>query len=128
MNIPLQQNDPDNPTPPPSPVAGLSDPNIPLKERMVLAVRQVYDPEIPVNIYDLGLVYDILFDEPTGKATLKMTLTTPNCPEAQSIPHYCKKMLETLPEVKEAQVDIVWDPPWSRDMMSDAAKLQLGMM
>ncbi len=115
-------------TPDPTPVAGLADPNMPVKDRLVLAIRQVYDPEIPVNIYELGLIYNVDFDENTGKVTVKMTLTTPNCPEAQSIPHYVKKMCEAVPECKEAEVQIVWDPPWSREMMSDAAKLQLGMM
>lgn len=116
------------PPPEPTPVAGLADPNIPIKDRLVLAIRQVYDPEIPVNVYELGLIYNVDFDEATGKVTVKMTLTTPNCPEAQSIPHYVKKMCEAVPEVKETEVQIVWEPAWNREMMSDAAKLQLGMM
>jgi FeS assembly SUF system protein len=103
-------------------------PDAPLKDRIVHAIKQVYDPEIPVDIYELGLVYDILIDEPGKKATVKMTLTTPNCPEAQSIPEYVKQMVERVDGIDEATVEIVWDPPWNKDKMSEEAKLVLGMM
>lgn len=116
-----------NPSPsskkPPAP-----PPGAPIRERIVHAIKQVYDPEIPVDIFELGLVYDILIDEPAKKATVRMTLTTPNCPEAQSIPEYVKRMVERVEGIDEATIEIVWDPPWNKDKMTDAAKLQLGMM
>jgi len=104
----------------------------PIEEKIVEALRKVYDPEIPVNIYDLGLIYKIHLTpvpEAEGRRTAQvlMTLTTPHCPEAQSIPGYVKSAVETVDEITEAGVEIVWDPPWSKDMMSDEAKLQLGM-
>ena len=103
-------------------------PDAPLHDRIVHAIKQVYDPEIPVNIYDLGLIYDIALDERGKKAVVKMTLTTPNCPEAQSIPEYVKQMVERVEGIDEAAVEIVWDPPWTKDKMTDEAKLVLGMI
>ena len=103
-------------------------PDAPIRDRIVHAIKQVYDPEIPVDIFELGLIYNIDIDEPAKKATVKMTLTTPNCPEAQSIPQYVKQMVERVEGIDEATVEIVWDPPWNKELMSDAAKLQLGMM
>ena len=103
------------------------DPAAPLRERVVYAIRQVFDPEIPVNIYDLGLIYDIQLDEPAKSAKVIMTLTTPHCPEAQSIPEYVKQMVERVEGIDAATVEIIWDPPWKKEMMSDEAKLILGM-
>lgn len=98
-----------------------------LHERIVNAMRSIYDPEIPVNIYDLGLIYEIDPQE-DGKVIIKMTLTAPNCPVAEFLPMQVKSMAESVPGVTEAMVDIVWDPPWNRDMMSESAKLDLGFM
>jgi len=100
----------------------------PLRERVIHAIQQVYDPEIPVNIYDLGLIYEIHLDESAKKALIKMTLTTPNCPEAQSIPQYVQQMVERVEGIDHVTVEIVWDPPWSKEKMSEEAKLVLGMM
>ena len=101
---------------------------IDLHSRVLRALRTVYDPEIPINIYDLGLIYDVKANEETGVVAVQMTLTTPNCPEAQSLPMHVRQSVEAIPEVKEASVEIVWDPPWDKDKMSDAAKLQLGLL
>ena len=97
-----------------------------LRERVIEALRTVFDPEIPVNIYDLGLVYDVIVDT-NGSVGIRMTLTAPACPAAQYLPGQVKKAVEAVPGVTGANVDIVWDPPWTRDRMSDAAKLQLGI-
>ncbi|MFL5244655.1 MAG: SUF system Fe-S cluster assembly protein [Gemmataceae bacterium] len=98
-----------------------------LEEKVIAALRSVYDPEIPVNIYELGLVYDINADPATGKVGIRMTLTTPACPVAGSLPGEVESRVKAIPEVQLVEVDLVWDPPWDKDMMSDAAKLQLGM-
>ena len=96
-----------------------------LEGKIIEVLRQVYDPEIPVNIYDLGLIYDIdVRDDNTVK--VKMTLTAPACPVAGTLPGEVERKVETVPEVKSAEVELVWDPPWSRDRMSEAAMLQLG--
>jgi FeS assembly SUF system protein len=86
----------------------------------------VFDPEIPVNIYELGLIYDIIIAA-DGVVGIRMTLTAPACPAAQYLPVEVRKRISEIPGVTDAKVDIVWDPPWDRDRMSDAAKLQLGM-
>jgi FeS assembly SUF system protein len=93
---------------------------------IVKALSTVFDPEMPVNIYDLGLVYDVIV-EASSRVGIRMTLTAPACPAAQFLPGQVKKAVEAIPGVTDVKVDIVWDPPWSRDRMSDAAKLQLGM-
>ncbi|MCE5228530.1 SUF system Fe-S cluster assembly protein [bacterium] len=98
-----------------------------LHESIVNAMRTIYDPEIPVNIYDLGLIYEI-DPQDDGRVIIKMTLTAPNCPVAEYLPIQVKSMAESVPGVTEAIVDVVWDPPWNRDMMSEAAKLDLGLM
>jgi FeS assembly SUF system protein len=90
------------------------------------AIRTVYDPEIPVNIWELGLIYDVLVDA-RGVAGIRMTLTAPGCPAAQSLPVEVANKVKAVPGVADARVDVVWDPPWSKDMMSEAAKLQLGL-
>ena len=98
-----------------------------IEEKVVAAIQTVYDPEIPVNIYDLGLIYEIAVDDATGKVHVKMTLTAPGCPVAGSLPLEVERRIETIEEVPSAIVDLVWDPPWSREMMSEAAQLELGL-
>jgi FeS assembly SUF system protein len=96
-----------------------------LEGRIIEALRQVYDPEIPVSIYDLGLIYKIaIADDKSVKIT--MTLTAPGCPVAGSLPGEVEKKVEAIPEVKEAEVELVWEPTWDKSMMSEAAQLQLG--
>jgi FeS assembly SUF system protein len=99
-----------------------------IEEKVVAAIQTVYDPEIPVNIYDLGLIYDIAVDDATGKVHVKMTLTAPGCPVAGSLPVEVERRIEQIEEVPSAVVELVWDPPWSREMMSEAAQLELGLM
>jgi FeS assembly SUF system protein len=115
-------------TTPPSTDAIVVDPEktAALKPGIVRALSTVFDPEIPVNIYDLGLIYDI-FADAAGIVGIRMTLTAPACPAAQFLPVQVKDKVAGLPGVTDVKVDIVWDPPWDRDRMSDAAKLQLGM-
>ena len=97
-----------------------------LKPRIVEALSTVYDPEIPVNIFELGLVYDIFVDA-DGVAAVRMTLTAPACPAAQTLPVEVRDKVRKVDGVKEARVEIVWEPPWTKDRMSDAANLQLGL-
>jgi FeS assembly SUF system protein len=97
-----------------------------LTPEIVKALSKVYDPEIPVNIYDLGLIYDIVVDA-SAAVGIRMTLTAPACPAAQFLPEQVRAAAASVPGVAEVVVDVVWDPPWDRDRMSDAAKLQLGM-
>ena len=97
-----------------------------LKDQVVEAIRTVYDPEIPVNIYDLGLIYNVDVDE-THTGDVKMTLTSPACPVAGSLPPEVEAKIRAVENVMDAAVEIVWDPPWNPNMMSDAAKLQLGL-
>jgi FeS assembly SUF system protein len=97
-----------------------------LEGKVIEALREIYDPEIPVNIYELGLIYDIQV-EPDNKVHIKMTLTAPACPVAGSLPGEVERKVEAIPQVKSADVELVWEPPWSREKMSEAALLQLGM-
>jgi FeS assembly SUF system protein len=97
-----------------------------LKPKILDAIRTVFDPEIPVNILELGLVYDVIVDA-NGVAGIRMTLTAPGCPAAQSLPVEVAQKAKAVAGVTDARVDVVWDPPWTKDRMSDAAKLQLGM-
>ena len=97
-----------------------------LKPAIVQAIATVYDPEIPVNIWELGLIYDVVVDA-AGVAGIRMTLTAPGCPAAQSLPVEVAAKVKAVPGVSDAKVDIVWEPAWTKDRMSDAAKLQLGM-
>jgi len=97
-----------------------------LRERIVAALQTCFDPEIPVNIYELGLIYDIAIS-PTGAVVVRMTLTSPACPVAGSLPPDVQRKIAALPQVTAAQVDVVWDPPWEKGRMSEAAKLQLGI-
>jgi FeS assembly SUF system protein len=97
-----------------------------LRPKIVEAIQSVYDPEIPVNIWELGLVYDVVVDA-AGVAAIRMTLTAPGCPAAQSLPVEVAQKVKAVPGVTDAKVDVVWDPPWDKDRMSEAAKLQLGL-
>lgn len=107
--------------------AAAGTPSESLRERVVEALRGVYDPEVPVNIYDLGLIYRLDIND-EGSVALTMTLTAPGCPVAQTFPGTVEAAVKAVPGVKDATVELVWDPPWDRDRMSDAAKLQLGML
>jgi len=98
----------------------------PLEERIIAAMRTVYDPEISVNIYDLGLIYDLQIKE-QAEVFVEMTLTAPACPVAGSLPGQVECAIKTVEGVNEAHVELVWDPPWSRDCMSDEARLALGL-
>ncbi len=97
-----------------------------LKEEVIEMLKTIYDPEIPVNIYELGLIYDIEVTEDFD-VNIKMTLTAPGCPVAQSFPGDIEAKIATIPGVNQVHVELVWDPPWTKDMMSEAAQLQLGM-
>jgi FeS assembly SUF system protein len=97
-----------------------------LKQRIIDAIKTVYDPEIPVNIWEVGLIYDVTVDD-DGGATVTMTLTSPMCPVAESLPVEVEQKVNAVEGVTAAKVDLVWDPPWDPDMMSEAAKLELGM-
>ncbi|MBI3049153.1 MAG: DUF59 domain-containing protein [Acidobacteria bacterium] len=97
-----------------------------LMPEIVKALSRVFDPEIPVNIYDLGLIYDIVVDA-SSAVGITMTLTAPACPAAQFLPEQVRAAAAAVPGVAGVVVDVVWDPPWDRDRMSDVAKLQLGM-
>ena len=97
-----------------------------LKDEVISLLRTVFDPEIPVNIYDLGLIYDIGLGE-NGSVAIKMTLTSPNCPVAESLPVEVEDKVSNLPGVMEAKVNLVFDPPWTKEMMSEEAKLELNI-
>ena len=97
-----------------------------VKDKVITEIKKIYDPEIPVNIYELGLIYDVTIDE-NNKVYVKMTLTTPNCPVAESLPNEVKNSIKEIKEVKEVDLDLVWDPPWDKSMMSEAAKLELNL-
>jgi FeS assembly SUF system protein len=98
-----------------------------LQAQVVEVLRTCFDPEIPVNIYELGLVYDVKVD-PSGRVDIRMTLTSPLCPVAASLPVEVEDKLRALPGVAAAKVEITWDPPWDPSRMSEAARLQLGML
>lgn len=98
-----------------------------LKEKIVRALKSCYDPEIPVDIYELGLIYDIHVDD-ENRVFIKMTLTSPACPVAGSLPPEVQNRVAKVDGVSEANVELVWDPPWNMEMMTEAAKLELGLM
>ena len=98
----------------------------PLEPKIIETLKTVYDPEIPGNIYELGLIYKVEVDA-AGAVAVKMTLTSPNCPEAVTLPPSVEGKLKAIPGVTSAKVDVVWEPTWTKDMMSEAAKLQLGV-
>ena len=97
-----------------------------LKEKIVSEIKKIYDPEIPVNIYELGLIYKIEIKE-TKKVSIDMTLTSPNCPVAESLPKMVKDNILKLEGVSDVDLNLVWDPPWTKDKMSEAAKLELNL-
>jgi FeS assembly SUF system protein len=97
-----------------------------LYEAVIAALKEIYDPEIPVNIYDLGLIYGVEINE--GHALVTMTLTTPHCPVAESMPSEVELRVGAVPGIGDAEVNLVWDPPWNPAQMSDEAKLELGML
>ncbi len=103
------------------------DPNKPMPDRIIEAIQQVYDPEIPVNIHELGLIYDVEVDDSTGDVKVLMTLTSPACPAAQELPLQVRSTVGRLEGVNEVDVEVTFDPPWGPERMTDAAKLQLGM-
>ena len=96
-----------------------------LKEKVITEIKKIYDPEIPVNIYELGLIYDVSIKD--NDVSVKMTLTTPNCPVAESLPKEVKDSILEIKEVKKVDLDLVWEPPWDKSMMSEAAKLELNL-
>jgi FeS assembly SUF system protein len=98
-----------------------------LYEAVIEALKDIYDPEIPVNIYDLGLIYDVEVT-PEHHARIKMTLTTPHCPVAESMPGEVELRVGSVPGIGDAEVELVWDPPWDPQKMSDEARLELGML
>jgi FeS assembly SUF system protein len=98
-----------------------------LRAKVVEALKTCYDPEIPVDIYELGLIYDIAVDE-GGKVAITMTLTSPMCPVAESLPPEVEAKVRSVPGVTDAKVDVTWEPPWGPEKMSEAARLELGMM
>tara|TARA_Y100000741_G_scaffold343266_1_gene306947 strand:- start:628 stop:927 length:300 start_codon:yes stop_codon:yes gene_type:complete len=97
-----------------------------LKEKVIAEVKKIYDPEIPVNIYELGLIYDIKTDD-KNNVKVNMTLTSPNCPVAESLPNEVKDSIMKIKEVNKVDLKLVWDPPWDKSMMSEAAKLELNL-
>ena len=97
-----------------------------LKDKVIAEIKKIYDPEIPVNIYELGLIYDISVKNEKD-ITVKMTLTSPNCPVAESLPKEVKDSINEIKEVNKVDLDLVWEPPWDKSMMSEAAKLELNL-
>ncbi|MBS9766246.1 MAG: DUF59 domain-containing protein [Flavobacteriaceae bacterium] len=98
-----------------------------LGDRIVAVLKTIYDPEIPVDIFELGLVYDVFVSD-ENEVKILMTLTSPNCPVAETLPVEVEEKVKTLPEVKNAEVEITFDPTWTQDMMSEEAKLELGLL
>jgi FeS assembly SUF system protein len=96
------------------------------KEKIIEEIKKIYDPEIPVNIYELGLIYEIKVEN-KNTAKVKMTLTSPNCPVAESLPQEVKDSIMQVEEIENVDLDLVWEPPWDKDMMSEAAKLELNL-
>ena len=97
-----------------------------LKEKIISEIKKIYDPEIPINIYELGLIYKIEIKN-TDKVLIEMTLTSPNCPVAESLPNSVKNNILKIDEIKDVDLKLVWDPPWTKDKMSEAAKLELNL-
>ena len=98
-----------------------------LGEKIVRVLKTIYDPEIPVDIYELGLIYDVFVNE-DNEVKILMTLTSPNCPVAETLPMEVEEKVKSLNELKDAEVEITFDPPWTKDLMSEEAKLELGML
>ena len=97
-----------------------------LKEKIIGEIKKIYDPEIPVNIYDLGLIYDVKVDD-KNNVDVKMTLTTPNCPVAESLPMEVENTVKEVRDVKKVNLELVWDPPWDKSMITEAGKLELNL-
>lgn len=97
-----------------------------LKEKIITEVKKIYDPEIPVNIYELGLIYDIIIEK-DNDVKINMTLTSPNCPVAESLPKEVKDSIMAIKEVKNVDLNLVWEPPWDKSMMTESAKLELNL-
>ena len=97
-----------------------------LKDKVIAEIKKIYDPEIPVNIYELGLIYDIIIEK-DNSVKIKMTLTSPNCPVAESLPNEVKDSVQNISDVNKVDLDLVWDPPWDKSMMTEAAKLELNL-
>ncbi|HEY5722197.1 MAG TPA: SUF system Fe-S cluster assembly protein [Allosphingosinicella sp.] len=110
-----------------APAEAAVEPGGDLYEAVIEALKEIYDPEIPVNIYDLGLIYDVEIT-PENHAMVKMTLTTPHCPVAESMPGEVELRVGSVPGIGHAEVELVWDPPWDPQKMTDEAKLELGML
>lgn len=106
----------------------LKDPRERMKQDVIDMIKTCYDPEIPVNIWELGLIYDVQASPAEGDVQVKMTLTSPSCPAAQSLPPEVEAKVKTVAGVKTAKVEVVWEPPWTPEKMSEAAKLELGVM
>ena len=117
-------SDSETPTPPADESAA-TPPS--LEEQVIEAIKTIYDPEIPVNIYELGLIYDLRANEETGKVEVAMTLTSPACPVAGTLPGEVETKIKEVEGTTDVTVELVWDPPWSKDLLSDAAKLTLGI-
>lgn len=98
-----------------------------LGEKIVRVLKTIYDPEIPVDIYELGLIYDVLVNE-DNEVKILMTLTSPNCPVAETLPVEVEEKVKSINEIKDAEVEITFDPPWTQDLMSEEAKLELGLL
>jgi FeS assembly SUF system protein len=107
--------------------AGAGEPGGAIYDGVIAALRDIFDPEIPVNIYDLGLIYGVDVED-SGHVAVTMTLTTPHCPVAESMPAEVELRVSAVPGVRDAEVNLVWDPPWDPQKMSDEAKLELGML
>jgi len=97
-----------------------------IEDKIIQVLRTCYDPEIPVDIFELGLIYEIVIDD-EANVVIKMTLTSPACPVAGSLPGEVEMKVRQIPEVNDVRIELVWSPPWNQDMMSDAAKIKLGM-
>ena len=110
-----------------SPCAGQRVPIEQLRENVIAALRTIFDPEIPVNIYDLGLIYDLELDD-RGNVAIRMTLTAPGCPVAETFPQTVSSRLDEVPGVTDVRVELVWDPPWTMEKLTDDVRLQLGLL
>lgn len=111
----------------PDSAAGRAEDAEALKEQVIAAIRECYDPEIPVNVYELGLIYDVDVS-PAGKVDLVMTLTTPHCPVAEILPEQVKTRVGEVDGVDAVSLELTWEPPWTPEMMSEAARLELGFL
>ena len=98
-----------------------------LKEKIISEIKKIYDPEIPVNIFELGLIYKIEVNKEKKKVLIEMTLTSPNCPVAESLPNSVKDNILKIDGIEDVNLKLVWDPPWTKDKMSEAAKLELNL-